>query len=255
MAGASASAIFSAVTAAAEVGGDREAGDAGRLLRGHVLGEAEPQHLELALREQAAGAFPKVVATVVALGGIGRRVSGAGHVFGHFLPALGVAEVVERGAARDGEQPVDHRPRTVETRQVLIGLDEGLLRQVLGVVPVARELIQEIEDAAAVQRDELVEGLRLAADGRADERRLLGRSDRRRGLGRGGGIGIGGNEGDHRGVRSGKAALAYLILGSGIIGLAERAGAASGAAGRGSRTLTANFALPSGSFTNVTLSV
>ncbi len=43
----------------------REPGDAGGLLGGKLLGEAQPHHLELALREHAAGAGPELFGAIL----------------------------------------------------------------------------------------------------------------------------------------------------------------------------------------------
>src|SRR5581483_11785680 len=93
------------------------------------------------------------------------------------LPALRRAEVVHREVVRDAEQPRGERRRApAELPDRLEHLQEGLRRQVLGVVAVADAHVEVAVDAVEVDEVELFERLAVAAlrtvDEAADDGRL-----------------------------------------------------------------------------------
>ena len=63
--------------------------------------------------------------------------------------------MIQSGMTGDGEKPVDDRPAPVEAVEITVGFDEGLLHQVLCVLPMARHLEKEIENARGMEPDNL----------------------------------------------------------------------------------------------------
>jgi hypothetical protein len=88
------------------------------------------------------------------------------------------AVVVDAQIAADADQPgLEVRP-PVERVQRLEDLDEDVLRQVLGLVVLAGELVGDVEDLAPVLPDHLAPGILIPRQAPLDERVNL-----RRGLG------------------------------------------------------------------------
>ena len=77
--------------------------------------------------------------------------------------------MIQRAAAGDCEQPGDHGATRVEAVQIVVGFDEGLLREVLGILRMPSHLLNVIVDAAAVQADNSGECMRVSRERRADE--------------------------------------------------------------------------------------
>jgi hypothetical protein len=82
--------------------------------------------------------------------------------------------MIQGVVAGDGEQPVDQWPAAIETVETLVGLEEGLLREILGVLAVSGELMQKTENAMAVAADDILEGSWVIGERGLDERGLVG---------------------------------------------------------------------------------
>ena len=87
------------------------------------------------------------------------------------LPAPAAAEVIHRQVVRDAEEPGRKRSAPPdEAVDRLEHLHEGLLGQILGVVPVADRRLEVGVDAVEVERVELAERVAVAGLGPGDER-------------------------------------------------------------------------------------
>src|SRR6188474_110611 len=94
---------------------------------------------------------------------------GLGHLLLR-LPAPRRAEVVHREVVRDPEEPRRERRRApTEAPDCLEHLQEGLRRQVLGVVPIADAHVQVAVDPVEMEQVERLERLAIAALGKLDE--------------------------------------------------------------------------------------
>ena len=82
--------------------------------------------------------------------------------------------MIQGVVARDGEQPVDQWPVAIEPVETLVGLEEGLLREVLGVLAVSGELMQKSENAATVESDDGFKSPWVLGERGLDEGGLVG---------------------------------------------------------------------------------
>src|SRR3954470_14087834 len=132
------------------------------LLVVHPEGEAHDQRLATVVR-QLHHAFEYVLQLLAALHDVGRVVWRGDHrgVLELCLRlARAVAVVVRREVVRDPDQPRAERPAmrlALRPVEVAVGLEERLLRQVLGVVVVARAVVAVAVDVARVGAVQLAE--------------------------------------------------------------------------------------------------
>src|SRR5665213_1053778 len=152
----------------------RESDDPRGLLGGQPFAKSEPKNFELAARQRGTQFFPKIVRLVPVLGAPRGRWFGAGDFRGDFLPLPRGPEMIEGRPPGDGQQPVYHRPAGIKPIEVMEGLDEGLLRQVLRILALARHPVNEMKHPPMMEADDLVERPGIAAEGIADEAALRG---------------------------------------------------------------------------------
>src|SRR6266436_1571826 len=137
------------------------------------------------LVERAGYAFAELPAHEVALrvssrASIGHLVEDgvffAGGVGGHgsvFLPDLSLAEVIETEIGDDAVNPGVERALEAKTAYILVGLEEGLLEDVLGVMLGSGEVQGKPQYGLVVMANQFLEGGAIAALRLADQHRIV----------------------------------------------------------------------------------
>jgi len=146
----------------------REVHDPRGFLRGHFFTEPKPENFEFPWRKQPARAVPQTLGMVLMFELARRRRRIAYDVGGHVFPFFVIAKMIEGRAARDGQEPVNQRARAVERTDVMVGFQESLLGEILGVLTMAYHVAEVTKNAAVMCLHELVESPGVAGSSRAD---------------------------------------------------------------------------------------